>query len=134
MIYDIIGQQEEYVQCPDYFTIGNLIELCLEHPDKNFRFLGTLYTVGNLHSWRGSYDLAAISYKTGKHYGSEIAKSMLNELELTHSGWKGGSYKYTRSDEFYVASKGTTEEYKVCGYEIDKEANEVVLLTKIDHY
>ena len=133
MQYDIItgGTYEER---PKFFTIGNLIELCLDHPEKTFRFLETDFTVGYLHSWRGSYDLPAISYEEGADTGAEIAQCLLHSLTQTHHGWKGGEYEYNRGEEFYVSKLGCPEEYKVCGYEIDESIKEVLLLTKADPY
>ncbi len=134
MMYDIIGSGVTYEKRPEFMTIGNLIELCLDNPDKTFQFVGTDYTVGYLHSWRGSYDLPAISYKEGADTGEVIAQRLLHALTETHRGWKGGEYKYTRGEEFYVAEKGCSEDYKVCGYEIDESIEEVILLTKLDPY
>lgn len=132
MQYDIIGGDTVEMDEIKFFTIGNLIELCLEHLDKTFRFVGTDYTVGYLHSWRGSYDLPAISYELGANTGNQIAECLLQSLTMHHCGWKSGEYKYTRNDEFYVAEKGRSDEYKVCGYEVNE--NEITLLTKLDPY
>lgn len=134
MQYDIIADGRSYddEKQPKFFTIGNLIELCLEHKNKTFRFVETDYTVGFLHSWRGSYDLPAISYADGADTGNDIAECLLQSLKKFHHGWKGGEYKYTCNDEFYVSERGRSYEYKVCGYEVKE--GEVVLLTKIDPY
>lgn len=134
MMYDIIGSGVTYEKRPEFMTIGNLLELCLDNPDKTFRFAGTDYTVGYLHSWRGSYDLPAISYEEGTYTGADIAQCLLQSLTQTHHGYKGGKYKYTRGEEFYVSEQGCFEEYKVCGYEIDESIEEVILLTKLDPY
>lgn len=134
MQYDIVGSSVSYEKLPDFMTIGNLIELCLDNPEKTFRFVGTEYTVGYLHSWRGSYDLPAISYEEGSDKGEDIARGLLHALTCTHYGWKGGEYKYTRTEEFYVSKEGCSEEYKVCGFEIDESIGEVLLLTKRDPY
>lgn len=134
MQYDIIdnGGRFGHKEQPKFFTIGNLIELCLNHSDKTFRFVGTDYTVGYLHSWRGSYDIPAVSFETGEDTGKEIAQCLSGSLTETHYGWKGGEFKYTRNDEFYVSERGYAHEYKVCGFEVD--GNEVILLTKLDPY
>lgn len=132
MQYDIIGgaiMDEEDIK---FFTIGNLIELCLEHLDKTFRFIGTDYTVGHLHSWRGAYYLPAIGYLEGRYTGREISQRLLRELTETHCGWKGGDYTYTSNNDFYVSLMGYALEYKVCGYKVYE--GEVVLLTKLDPY
>lgn len=116
-----------------FMTIGELISLAQEHPEKYFRFFGTSYTVGELHSWRGSYDLPAISYEnTELRTGKDIACSLGNELDNMHCGWKGGKYYYCPEDEFYVASRGSSAEYKVVSFTVTGE--EVVLNTKTDPY
>ena len=132
MQYDIIGGGSVDADNVKFFTIGNLIELCLEHLDKTFRLIGTDYTVGDLHSWRGVYSLPAISYGDGDKTGEQIAHSLIASLKVPHCGWKGGDYTYTRNNEFYVSEVGRAEDYKVCGYKAYE--GEVVLLTKLDPY
>ena len=83
-------------------------------------------------SWRGSYNLPAIDYDTDEATGEEIAEDLLNSLKMEHYGWKGGEYKYARSDQFYISERSRCEEYKVCGFRI--QDGEVVLLTKLDPY
>lgn len=131
MSYDIIDggtSEEEY----EFFTIGNLIDLALDNPDKVLQFIGTCYSPDALHSWRGDYSMPAIDYTTEPKTGSEISKVLLQGLDRVHIGWKGGDYRYTRNDQFYVAHRGCADEYKIIGCEIDGDL--VVLLTKLDPY
>lgn len=134
MMYDIIDSPHRYEGTVNFFTIGNLIELALNHPEKNFRFVGTKLTVGDLHSWRGSYNLAAISYEDGTKTGRQIATELLDAIKEVHYGWKGGEYYYDRSDQFYIAKPGSSTEHKVVGWEWDESSDEIVLLTKLDPY
>ena len=132
MVYDIVGCEHRYGDNYSFYTIGNLIDLCLSHPEKTFRFVGTNYTVGYLHSWRGRYALAAISYEDAQKTGKQIAKELTEALKEVHRGWKGGEYRYAHSDQFYISEEGRCSEHKVIGYEV--EDNEVILLTKLDPY
>lgn len=116
-----------------FFIIKDLIDLAQQYPEHRFKFLDTDYTVGDLGSWRGSYDLPAIepelgAYKTGK----EISESLTDQLTWTHCGWKGGKYKYHEEMEFYVAQQGTSREFKVVGFK--EEDGVIILMTKIDKY
>lgn len=132
MQYDTLDF-DSYEDPYDFFTIKDLIDLAKQYPNHAFKFLDTNYTVGDLGSWRGSYDLPAIkpelgSYKTGK----EISDTLTDQLAWTHCGWKGGEYKYREDEEFYVAQRGTAHEFKVVGF---KEGDGVIILmTKIDKY
>lgn len=133
MKYDVIGGDEIDESTPvDFYTIGNLIELCEKFPNIPFVFVGTEYGVGELGSWRGSYDLPAITYESGNKIGSQIAQELTESLKEQHYGYKGGEYRYYRNDEFYVSAYGCCSEYKVVGYQV--EDGVVVLLTKLDPY
>lgn len=114
------------------YTLGDLLSLCDKYPDRLFRFLGTPASVGDLHSWRGSYDIAAIEPTGEKKTGQEIGTTLTQQLTKVHHGWKGGEYRYDESDVFYVAHKGSSEEYQVVGYELTD--TDVVLITKIVPY
>lgn len=131
MSYDIIGGDtlEENIT---FFTIGDLLKLASEHPTQIFRFIGTKYSVGELHSWCGSYNIAAISYVTEERTGAEIFKSLEGELGQTHYGYKGVEFFYGSEEEFYISDYGHCSEYKVVGYTVTDE--EVILNTKIDPY
>lgn len=136
MIYDIIsGEYHETHPVAEYvpfFSIEDLVDVCRNHGDLPVKFMGTKYTVGYLHSWRGSYDLPAISYEDGRKLGKQIADELMVAVREEHTGWKGGEYYYSPSDEFYVSQEGSSREYKVCGAVVD--SGYLVLLTKMDPY
>ena len=136
MEYDIIefGGSISDGESLEFFTIGDLIEVCENYPQLPVIFLGTSRTVGNLVSWRGSYDLPSIepipAHPSRK--GGEIADTLRQQLTETHYGWKGGEYQYDEGDEFYVASAGSSAEYKVVKAVV--ENGTLVLYTKLDPY
>lgn len=139
MEYDVVSgygfyscEVEQKYREKQSFSIGELITLCNKYPSKYFRFIGTPATVGDIHSWRGSYDIPAISHNTGKRNGAEIAKRLVSQLNLEHHGWKGGTYCYNLDDIFYLAHQGTSSDHQVVGYEVTE--NDVVLITKIVPY
>lgn len=129
MTYDVIGGGTIYEPEPSGYTIGSLIEVCKENPTANVVFVDTDYTVGDLHSWRGVYDLPAISYKTGTKNGKQVAEELEDSLDNMHHGWKGGEYYYNKDDVFYVAQEGRAEEYQVVGTAVVDGV--LVLYTKI---
>ena len=103
-MYDIINGGTSY-QSERYFTLGDLIDLLNDHPNRRVKFLETDLTIGKLCSWRGSYDLPSVTYEysyEGK-LASVIAEELTHSLTHEHWGWKGGEYRYTRDDEFYVS-------------------------------
>ena len=132
-MYDIINGGTSY-ESTDYLTLGELIALLNDHPNRHVKFLETDLTIGKLCSWRGSYDIPSLTYEYS--YQGKLASVITTELEyaLTHEhiGWKGGEYHYTRDDEFYVSERGTSQEYKVVKAEIEHEV--LVLYTKIAPY
>jgi hypothetical protein len=131
-MYDIVGGGCK-VDCREYFyTIGKLIELCDQHPEKVFKFVGTNYSPNELGSWRGSYDLPSIDYTLDDKTGVEVSKKLSDGLEESHYGYKGGEYTYYSDEEFYVAEYGISDNIRVVGYEV--EGNQVTLLTKRDPY
>lgn len=132
-MYDIINGGTSY-QSLSYFTLGELIDLLNDHPNRYVKFLETDLTIGKLCSWRGSYDIPAITHEysyEGK-FASVIAIELEESLKRVHHGWKGGEYQYSKDDEFYVATQGTSQEYKIVKAEIEDEV--LVLYTKIDPY
>lgn len=135
MQYDFIsGESSDDYEEVKFFTIGDLIELCKSNPTCKFRFAEAHATVGDLISWRGSYDLPCITPLWYKDFqtGEVIAGRLHKQLHEEHSGYKGGKYKYLERDEFYVADSGSAQEYKVVGY--TRENGVVTLLTKLDPY
>lgn len=131
MQYDIIGSgtHEDY---PEFFTIQNLINVCNKYPNHLFKFLETDLGVGELGSWRGSYDLPAITYQSEKKSGKQIAQELTVALGEKHYGYKGGEYSYQSSDEFYVSADGSASEFKVVQAVV--EGDFVILYTKISPY
>jgi len=131
MEYDIIGG-DTLGSDNEFYTIQMLIDLAVQHPDKEFTFLGTDYAPKSLSSWRGSYNLPAITYTLGIVNGDMLSNSLLEGLERIHVGYKGGDYRYEAYEEFYVSQESNSDMYKVVGYEV--LGNTVTLLTKIDEY
>ena len=133
MQYDLIngsfGMEDEVVE---FFTIMDLIKVCQEHPSLVVRFLGTNMSVGVLGSWRGSYDIPAITPSHTDKTGAEVALELVEALKCSHWGYKGGEYRYTKDDEFYIAPHGCSHEYKVVKAVV--EDGELVLYTKLDPY
>lgn len=132
-MYDIINGGQSY-QANSYFTLGELIDLLKDHPNRHVKFLETSYTIGKLCSWRGSYDIPSVTYTYS--YDGELASVIAEGLEYAltheHTGWKGGEYRFSKEDEFYVSEKGTSQEYKIVKAEIEEEI--LVLYTKIAPY
>lgn len=134
MIYDVLGG-DEYNDCErtQFFTIGDLIQACIDNPNLPVRFLETQYTVGELGSWRGSYDIPAITYDScTDKLGYQVATELKVSLKEKHCGYKGGEYIYHAEEEFYVSRYGYCEEYKVVKAVV--EGGFLVLYTKKDPY
>ena len=132
MQYDTLNFDSYEDPCNSY-TIKDLIGLAKQYPNHKFKLLDTDYTVGDLGSWRGSYDLPAIEPELGTYKtGQEIAKALTDQLSRTHCGWKGGEYKYHEYMEFYVAPRWVSYEFKVVGFK--EEVGVIILMTKIDKY
>lgn len=131
MDYDIIGGDTKNEKIR-FYTLGCLLELAEKFKRHNFRFLETDYSPKEITSWRGSYCLPAVDYSLDNINGKQLAKVLKDGLFSVHTGYKGGEYTYHESEEFYVAQRGRSEEYKVVGYE--NRNNEIILLTRIDTY
>lgn len=132
-MYDIINGGTSY-ESTDCLTLGELIALLNDHPNRHVKFLETDLTIGKLCSWRGSYDIPSVTHEysyEGK-LASVIAAELEEALTQVHHGWKGGEYRYSKDDEFYVAERGTSQEYKIVKAEIEDEV--LVLYTMISHY
>ena len=114
------------------YTLGRLMELCNEFPDSYFTFIETECTVGDLHSWRGNYEIPALTYEHGRKIGSIIYAEISEALKEAHFGWKGGEYKFSEEQEFYLSHRGMNEEYVVVGYSVVDD--DVILLTAISPY
>lgn len=133
MRYDIIdNNSEDFYETPEFFTIGQLIDVCKKHPENIVCFLSTELSPGELCSWRGSYDLPAITTSRYAKKGSVIAEELTAALKEKHHGWKGGEYYYNEDQEFYIADSGSSAEYKVVKAELEEDI--LVLYTKLDPY
>ena len=130
-MYDIIngGVEESYEPS---FTIGGLLTELDNSNANSVRFIGTDYTVGSLHSWRGSYNIPALEYETGYKSPQQVAEIIRAGLNQTHCGWKGGTYIYFEDETFYVAQEGYSEEYQVV--DVKTEQGILYLCTKIVPY
>ena len=131
MSYDIIdgSSREEEMK---FFTIGDLIDLGNKYPKTPFVFMGTKLSPSDLHSWRGSYCEPSIDFDEQVRIGEDIAQTLFTQLQCRHFGYKGGEYKYYKTDEFYVSPYGAANEYKVADYSYSD--GKIILLTKIDKY
>ena len=134
MNYDSLNYNS-YEDEPEYFTIETIISLCKKYSSFKFKFFDTDYTVGDLCSWRGSYDIPSITYITGNKTGKEIVEQLEEQLKQKHRWYKGGENTYYPYDVFYVSRWGSCEEFKVVGFKVDKDSEDTILLmTKIDKY
>lgn len=138
MNYDIVngGYYDNEYEEIKFFTIGDLIDVCNRNPEKVVRFLGTVLSIGELCSWRGSYDIPCITPEYEDKTGKQIAEELEKALKEIHVGYKGGNNKYYPEDEFYVASYGSAAEYKVVKAELEEIYGDeiLVLYTKLDPY
>lgn len=133
MIYDCLDYSEYGEEDYKFFTIGDMIDACNQHPEKKVKFVGTNYTVGQLQSWRGSYDIPSITYLYGDYkLAKEVADQLELELQKKHCGYKGGEYHFYAYEEFYVAQHGSSSEWKVVDAKVEGEF--LVLGTKLDPY
>lgn len=117
----------------DWYTLGDLIDLCRGYPDHKVYFIGTNYSPQCLISWRGSYYLPAILASSSVQTGNNISELLEEEIEETHYGYKGGEYKYYEGDVFRVVlSNSSASEYSVDGYKVVDDC--LYLNTNINEY
>lgn len=117
----------------DWYTLGDLIDLCRMYPEHKVYFIGTKYSPQDLISWRGSYDHPAILASKSILKGKTIADNIEQELQETHYGYKGGEYKYYEGDVFRVVlCKSSASEYSVDGYKVVDDC--LYLNTNINEY
>ncbi len=133
--FDVIGggfchcEVEKELLKNTTYTLGDLLNLCDKYPDHPFRFVGSTLTVGDLHSWRGSYDQPALEPSQDVKTGLQIGQLLREQMTTIHHGWKGGEYRYRESDRFFLANRGSASEFMVIDYRLTN--SEVVLITKI---
>ena len=135
MIYDILpGGNEEYEdEYQEPYTIGKLLEALEKTSATCVRLIGTTYTLGELGSWRGSYDIPALFYEEGYKSPSELASEIHKSLEDVHHGYKGGEYRYTLEDSPYLANYGSSgSQHKIV--DVKTEQSILYLCTKIIPY
>lgn len=132
MIYDCLNGETVGEEEIDPNTINDLLDMCDRFPEHIFHFVGTELSPDTLHSWRGSYYIPAIGYSESYRVGKDIARDLRNDLKKVHYGYKGGEYRYTEQESFYVANYGRASEFVVVSYTI--EENFVIMNTKILAY
>jgi len=116
-------------------TIGELIDSlrnCRNDAVVYFGFPGFMGPT-KLASYRGFYNCPALGYQP-QHVDENdkkahtLAREIEDALGKTHEGWKGGSYRYSRNDELYVANPGNTSDVLVSG--LLDEGWQAVILTE----
>lgn len=118
--YSVVGGYSyESETKPEPLDIDELTMIGRTHADKFIKFDGSRYTPESLGSWRGSYDLPALTYGITPITGLEFATLLENQVEQIHYGYKGGEYKYQLDDTPYISAYGNCEEHKVVGYYVD---------------
>lgn len=117
----------------DWYTLGDLIDLCRTYPEHKVYFIGTSYSPECLISWRGSYDLPAILASTSVQTGNNISELLEEEIQETHYGYKGGEYTYYAGDVFRVVLCNSSSAYhSVDGYKVVGDC--LYLNTNINEY
>ena len=117
----------------DWYTLGDLIDLCRTYPEHKVYFIGTDYSPQSLISWRGSYCEPAILASSSVLNGNEVADNIEKGLKETHYGYKGGEYTYYEGDVFRVVlCDSSTSEYSVDGYKVVDDC--LYLNTNINEY
>ena len=132
MTYVAIDDHQS-VQGDDWYTLGDLIDLCVSCPEHKVYFIGTEYSPKSLISWRGSYSEPAILASNSILKGAEVADNIEKGLKETHYGYKGGKYTYYEGDVFRVVlSESSASEYSVDGYKVVDDC--LYLNTNINEY
>ena len=132
MTYVAIDNHQS-VQGGDWYTLGDLIDLCKSYPEHLVYFIGTDYSPQTLISWRGSYDNPAVLASSSVLNGNEVATKLEKELQETHYGYKGGKYTYYEGDVFRVVLCESSSAYhSVDGYKVVDDC--LYLNTNINEY
>lgn len=119
-------------------TIGKLLDLLEKDQhisgleEVRLHFLnrdGLERAPGEVASWRGSYDLPAL---TIGHYDArktvrELVKELYNSTQRVHHGWKGGEYTFTFNSPLWVSNEGEYHEWAVVGVRVDKDGVKVIV-------
>ena len=132
MTYVAIDNHQS-VQGDDWYTLGDLIDLCRGYPEHKVYFIGTDYSPQSLISWRGSYCEPAILASNSVLKGAEVATKLEKELQETHYGYKGGEYTYYEGDVFRVVlCESSSTDHSVDGYKVVGDC--LYLNTNINEY
>lgn len=132
--YIVYGETHPELDDIVFYTLNDLLDLCNNYPDHRFTLIGTEYSLDTVGSWRGSYEIPSMTPTREVRTGKEIAEEIANKSGKTMYGYKGGEYTINIWDEFYISQYSASSEYKVYGYYVDTENNNVQLLTHIDEY
>lgn len=117
---------------PSAMTLGEFMTDCANAGNAIVRFIDTDFSVGDLCSWRGSYDIPSITYDYEDKTGTQVFEQLQAQLKETHWGYKGGEFSYSTEDKFYVSEYGRAEEFMVIGTEL--EDGYLFVITKIIPY
>lgn len=121
------------------YTIEKIIEVCERYSGMDVYFgaiksndgyyaIAEGYSVGDLGSWRGSYNLPAIEPCVEIRKAGDVAKDLIRDLGYTHEGYKGGEYFYVKNDIPWVSFYGQCAQFQVCGHFItDNEEGGVLV-------
>lgn len=112
---------------PRSYTLNMLLDLLVEHANKQVVLLGTEYSIEDLISWRGDYYQPALTYSSEPATGMEIFLKLKKQLKQSHRGYKGGDFTFSANQEFYISNTEEAHKLKVCGYE--EENDKLILLT-----
>lgn len=132
MIYDIIDGYGQTEDTTTFFTLRDLMDILENYKEKNVKFVGTEKSIGELISWRGSYDIPCLTPINEVKSAADILQMLKENVNTFMYGYKGGEYMMHENSEFYISSYGMNYCYKMCGWEI--ENNDFIILTKIDEY
>ena len=132
MTYVAIDSNPTY-SSDNWYTLGDLINLCRAYPEHKVYFIGTKYSPKSLISWRGSYCEPAILASSSVLNGNYVADNIEKELQEVHYGYKGGEYKYYEGDVFRVVLCDSSSAcHSVDGYEVVGDC--LYLNTNINEY
>lgn len=131
MKYTIFGETQS-IEAKVFMTLNDLLNLSEKWPEHKFVLVGTDLSILEVGSWRGSYNIPSMRPSRELHTGQEIADELESAIGNIMYGYKGGMYPIHGDDEFYVASSGSSDEYKIFHYEV--ESDFVILYTDIDEY
>ena len=102
-------------------TVGELIDhLAKVSKDLPVRFSVCGLTPTTVDSWRGVYAEPALGWEDrGRSGGDATAGELLAELRRAIDGrefygWKGGAYRYRRSDTLHVDNPGSWTRTEIC--------------------